>query len=400
MAGVRERKRRMVQDLVEVHLANYRASGAELIMGTGRFIGPKTIEVALADGGSRVLRGDKVVINTGSRATVEHVPGLREANPLTHIEALELDRIPGHLLIIGGGYVGLEFAQAMRRFGSNVTIIERNPRLAHREDPDVSDMLQGMFRDEGIEIVTDAQIARVEGKSGDYVRLNATRDGAQIALEGTHVLVAAGRTPNTDDIGLETAGVETTERGFVKVNERLETTAPGVWAAGDCAGSPHFTHISENDFHIVRDNILGGHRSTRGRQVPFCVFTDPEFARIGLSETEAKAHKIRYRLSKIPAAAILRAQTLSETKGFLKALVDTKSDRILGFAAIAAGAGEMLAAVQVAMLAELPYTALRDAIFTHPTISEGLISLFAGVPSTPVAPVAKNPVPKETYANA
>jgi pyruvate/2-oxoglutarate dehydrogenase complex dihydrolipoamide dehydrogenase (E3) component len=397
MGQVRERKRRMVHDLIEVHLANYKASGAALIMGSGRFIGPKTIEVTLADGGSRVLRADRVVINTGSRAAIENIPGLREANPLTHIEALELDRIPGHLLIIGGGYVGLEFAQAMRRFGSNVTIIERNPRLLHREDQDVSDMLHSMFRDEGIGIVTGAQITRVEGKSGEYVRLSATRDGTQISLEGTDVLVAAGRIPNTDGIGLEMAGVETSEHGFVRVNEYLETTAPGVWAAGDCAGSPQFTHISENDFRIVRGNILGGHRSTKGRQVPFCIFTDPEFARIGLSETEAKAGKISYRLSKIPAAAILRTRTLSETKGFLKALVDSKSDRILGCTAITVNAGEIIGTVQVAMLADLPYTALRDAIFTHPTMSEALISLFEAVPS---APVAKAPVEKDTYANA
>ncbi len=397
MGQVRERKRKMVHDLIEAHLANYKASGAELIMGSGRFIGPKTIEIALPDGGARVLRGDKVLINTGSRAAIENVPGLREANPLTHIEALELDRIPDHLLIIGGGYVGLEFAQAMRRLGSNVTIIERNTRLLHREDQDVGDMLHSMFRDEGIEIVTDAKITRVEGKSGDYVRLNATREGAQIAFEGTHVLVAAGRTPNTDGIGLEMAGVETSEHGFVKVNEYLETTAPDVWAAGDCAGSPQFTHIAENDFRIVRDNILGGHRSTKGRQVPFCVFTDPEFARIGLSETEARARKIPYRVSKIPAAAILRTRTLSETKGFLKALVDTKSDRVLGCTAITVNAGEIIAAVQVAMLADLPYTALRDAIFIHPTISEGLISLFEAVPP---APVAKAPAHRDTYVNA
>lgn len=397
MTRVRERKRKMVRELVDMHLDNYKASGAELIMGSGRFIGPKTIEVSLNDGGRRVLRGENVLIDTGSRAAIESIPGLREANPLTHIEALELDCIPGHLVIIGGGFIGLELAQAMRRLGSNVTIVERNPRLAHREDQDVSDMLQSMFQEEGIEMVTDAQILRVEGKSGEYVRLHTTRAGAEISLEGTHVLVATGRTPNTDGIGLETAGIETTERGFVRVNDRLETTAPGVWAAGDCAGSPQFTHIAENDFRIVRDNILGGHRSTKGRQVPFCVFTDPEFARIGLSEREAKARNIPYRLAKIPAAAILRTRTLSETKGFLKALVDTKSDRILGFTVVAMGAGEMLAAVQVAMQAELPYTALRDAIFTHPTMSEGLISLFEGVPS---APVAKAPLPEKAYANA
>ena len=388
---VRERKRNMVQGLIDLHLANYKASGAELIMGSGRFIGPKTIEVALTDGGKRLVRGKHVLIDTGSRATIEDIAGLREANPLTHIEALELDRVPGHLLVIGGGFVGLEFAQAMRRFGSNVTIVERNARLAHREDQDVSDMLQALLTDEGIAIVTGAHILGVEGKSGDFVRLKATCAGSAITLEGTHVLVAAGRTPNTDGIGLETAGVETTDRRFIKVNDRLETTAPGIWAAGDCAGSPQFTHIAENDYRIVRDNILGGNRSTRGRLVPFCVFTDPEFARIGLSETEAKERKIPYRLSKIPADAILRTRTLSEKKGFVKALVDLETDRILGCMAITVNAGEVIAPIQVAMMAQLPYTALRDAPFTHPTMSEGLVPLFEGVPT---ASVGKAPLRK------
>jgi pyruvate/2-oxoglutarate dehydrogenase complex dihydrolipoamide dehydrogenase (E3) component len=389
MSAVRERKRKMVGGLVDMHMANFKASGAELVIGTGRFVGPKTIEVTLPEGGTRLLHGDNIVISTGSRAKIDPIPGLREANPLTHIEVLELDHIPGHVLILGGGYVGLEFAQAMRRFGSNVTIVERNERLVHREDQDVSDTLHQMFGDEGIEIVTGAKVTRVEGKSGQSVKLVATRDGTEIALEGTHLLVASGRTPNTDGIGLDQAGIATTDAGFVQVNERLETTAPGIWAVGDCAGSPHFTHIAFDDFRVVRDNLAGGNRVTTGRQVPFCIFTDPEFARIGLSETEAKARNIPYRLSTISAAAILRTRTLSETKGFLKALVDTKSDRILGFAALAVDAGEMLAAVQVAMLAELPYTALRDAIFTHPTMSEGLISLFAAVPSAPAprAPV-------------
>lgn len=207
-------------------------------------------------------------------------------------------------------------------------------------------------------------------------------------LEGTHLLVATGRTPNTENIGLAMAGVQTTERGYIRVNERLETTVPGVWAVGDCAGSPHFTHISENDFQIVRDNILGGNRVTTGRQVPFCMFTDPEFARIGLSETEAKEHGVAYRLAKIPMAAVLRARTLSETGGFMKALIDIQSDRILGFTAFGMGAGEIMATVQVAMLAGLQYTALRDAIFTHPTLTEGLIPLFNSVLPVP-APVLK-----------
>jgi pyruvate/2-oxoglutarate dehydrogenase complex dihydrolipoamide dehydrogenase (E3) component len=380
MSVVRDRKRKMVDGLVDMHLSNFKTSGADLLMGSGRFIGPKTIEVALPDGGTRVLHGQKVVISTGSRATIDPIPGLAQAGPLTHIEALDLDHIPEHLVIIGGGYIGLELAQAMRRFGSRVTIIERNARLAHREDQDVTDTLHDVFREEGIELATSARITKVEGKSGDWVKLYADRDGSEMTLEGTHVLVASGRTPNTQGIGLELAGVETTDRGHVKVNERLETTAPRVWAVGDCAGSPHFTHIAFDDHRIVRDNVTGGHRVTTGRQVPFCMFTDPEFARIGLSETEAKERGISYRLAKIPMIAILRTRTLSETRGFLKALIDTESDRILGFTALGVEAGEIIATVQVAMLAGLPYTVLHDAIFSHPTMLEGLIPVFSAVP--------------------
>ena len=381
MASVRDRKRKMVEAMVQVHLDNFKASGAELVIGSGRFIGPKTIEAELASGGTRVFRGENVVISTGSRATMEQIPGLVEANPLTHVEALDLDHIPGHLLIIGGGYIGLELAQAMRRFGSQVTIAERNGRLAHREDQDVTDLLQNIFRDEGIGIATSTRTTRVEGKSGDWVKLHATQNGTEIVLDGTHLLVASGRTPNTEGIGLELAGVETTKQGHVKVNERLETTAPGVWAVGDCAGSPHFTHIAFDDFRTVRDNLSGGNRVTTGRQVPFCMFTDPEFARIGLSETEAIKRGIGYRLAKVPMIVVYRARTISETQGFLKTLIDTESDRILGFTALGAAAGEIIAPVQIAMLAGLPYTVLRDAILTHPTIPEGLIPLFSAVPS-------------------
>ena len=387
MPAVRERKRKMVTGLVEMHLDLYKKSGAELVTGSGRFVGPKTIEVTSADGLIRLLHGKRVVINTGTRATILPIPGLAEANPLTHIEALDLDRIPEHLLVLGGGYVGLELSQAMRRFGSRVTIIERNPRLLHREDQDISTALDELFKDEGIEVITSARITRVEGKSGESVKLHAHRNGSK-TLEGTHLLAATGRTPNTEGIGLELAGVETTARGYVQVNERLETTVPDVWAVGDCAGSPHFTHISFDDFRIVRDNILGGHRVTTGRQVPFCMFTDPEFARIGLSEMEANERGIAYRLAKIPLVAVLRTRTLSETRGFMKALIEAKSDRILGFTVFGVEAGEVLASVQVAMIAGLPYTALRDAIFTHPTMLEGLIPLFTNVP--PAAAVVAN----------
>ena len=226
-----------------------------------------------------------------------------------------------------------------------------------------------------------AHVTSVEGKSGQSVKLRMVQGAAERILEGTHLLAATGRTPNTEGIGLELAGVEVTDRGYIKVNERLETTAPDVWAIGECAGSPQFTHIAFDDFREIRDNLAGGHRVTTGRQVPFCMFTDPELARVGLSETEAKAKGIAYRLAKVPMVAVLRTRTLSETRGFMKALIDTKSDRILGFTVFGVDAGEIMASVQIAMIAQLPYTALRDAILTHPTLLEGLIPLFSSVPS-------------------
>jgi pyruvate/2-oxoglutarate dehydrogenase complex dihydrolipoamide dehydrogenase (E3) component len=327
-----------------------------------------------------VVRGSRVVIGTGSRATLPDISGLVASEPLTHIEALELDHIPEHLLVLGAGYVGLELAQAMRRFGSRVTVVDHNTALAHREDEDVCVALEELFTDEGIDLCLGTRVTAVEGLSGRVVKLHFDGEPDH-SLEGTHLLVATGRTPNTAGIGLELAGVELTDLGHIKVDEHLRTTAPGVWAIGDCAGSPHFTHISFDDFRVIRDDFAGGSRVTTGRQVPFCMFTDPELARIGLSETEAKAQGIPYRLAKIPMNANLRTRTLSETRGFMKALVDVGSDRILGFTAFGAGAGEMMGAIQIAMIAGLPYTALRDANLTHPTLLEGLILLFSSVPA-------------------
>ncbi|MFA6916125.1 MAG: mercuric reductase [Parachlamydiales bacterium] len=380
MLSVRDRKRKMVNDLVNLHLEHFKNSGAELIIGSGHFVGPKTIEVKLPNGETQTLFGEKIIISTGSHATIDLIPGLSEANPLTHITALELDHIPEHLLILGGGYIGLEFAQAMRRFGSRVTIIDRNSRLAHREDEDISEGLRQLLQEEGIDVLTNTRISRVEGQTG-RLKLYGERDGAPLTLEGTDLLIATGRTPNTGNLGLELTGVKTTERGFIKVNERLETTAPDIWAVGDCAGSPHFTHIAYDDYRIVLDNIKGGRRVTTGRIVPFCMFTDPEFARVGLSETEAKAKGIPYRLVKIPMSSVLRTRTLSETHGFMKALIDTETDRILGLTVLGEGGGEIIATVQVAMIAGLPFTALRDAIFTHPTLQEGLVTLFSSIQS-------------------
>jgi pyruvate/2-oxoglutarate dehydrogenase complex dihydrolipoamide dehydrogenase (E3) component len=381
MSAVRDRKRRMVSGEIDAHLDNYKKSGADLIIGSGRFIGPRTLEATLPNGTKRLLRGTNVIIGTGTHAALEPIPGLADAQPLTHVEALELDEVPEHLLVIGGGYVGLELSQAMRRFGSKVSVIERNDRLVHREDEDVTDALASLFEDEGIDVVLNTRVKSVSGKSGRLVKLVIEQNGAEKTLEGTHLLVAAGRTPNTEGIGLELAGVELTDRGYVKVDERLETTAPGVWAVGDVAGSPHFTHISVDDFRVVLSSLNGGNRVTTGGQVPFCLFTDPEFARVGLSEKEAKARGIAYRLFKIPMRAVLRTHTLSETRGFLKALVETDGDRILGFTAFGVEAGEIMSSVQIAMIAGLPYTALRDAILAHPTLVEGLNMLFLSTPS-------------------
>lgn len=381
MRTVRERKRKMVDGLRTTHLALFAKSGAEIVMGCGRFIGERTIEVSLLDGGRRILRGERIILSTGTRASIGDTPGLAEAAPLTHVEALELDTVPERLLILGGGYVGLEFAQALRRLGSRVTIMDRNTGLAAHEDPDVSEALRQLFHDEGIEVAASANVTRVEGRSGERVYLHARQAGSEIVLEGSHLLVATGRTPNTEDLGLELAGIAVTERGYIQVNERLETTAPGVWAVGDCAGSPHFTHIAFDDFRVVRDNLAGIDRVTTGRQTPFCLFTDPELARVGLNELEAKAQDIPYRLAKIPMAAVLRTRTLSETRGFLKVLVSAEDDRILGFTGFGTGAGELLAPVQLAMSAKLPYTALRDLILTHPTLTEGLVALFSAVPA-------------------
>jgi pyruvate/2-oxoglutarate dehydrogenase complex dihydrolipoamide dehydrogenase (E3) component len=377
MAGVRDRKRKMVVGLNEMYMENYRKTAAEFILGTGRFVAPRTVEAALPDGGTRHLRGTNVIVSTGTRASLEPIPGLAEAQPLTHVEALELDEIPEHLLVVGAGYVGVELSQAMRRFGSKVTVVDRNGRLMSKEDPDVCEALRSLLADEDIDIHLNARIKQVSGKSGDSVTVMVDQNGMERVLKGSHVLVATGRKPNTEGLGLEVAGVELTDRGYIKVNERLQTTAPGVWAIGEVAGSPQFTHISLDDFRVVHANLTGGDRVTTGRQVPYCLFTDPELARIGLSEIEARAQGLPYRLFKVPMEVNLRARTLAETRGFMKALVDADSDRVLGFTAFGVGAGEIMGAVQVAIIGGLPYTALRDAVFTHPTLVEGLISLFS-----------------------
>jgi pyruvate/2-oxoglutarate dehydrogenase complex dihydrolipoamide dehydrogenase (E3) component len=374
MAAVVARKRRMVEGLVATHLELYRASGAALIMGEARFVGPKTLEVTLNDGGTRLLSGDRVFLDLGTRPFLPPIPGLAAA-ALTNIELLELDRLPEHLVVFGGGYVALEFAQAYRRFGSRVTVVERGPQLLAREDPDVAEALQRLFADEEIEVLLNTETLRVDGRRG-ALRVVVRTSGGERVLVASDLLAATGRTPNTTGIGLEVAGVELDERGYIAVNDRLETSAPEVWALGECAGSPQFTHVSEDDFRVVRDNLEGKPRTTRGRLVPFCLFTDPPLAHVGLNEVEARRLGVDARAVTMPVREVLRTWSTGETRGFMKALVDPRSDEILGFTMFGADAGEVMAVVQTAMLGGLPSAALREAIFAHPTMTEGLSALF------------------------
>src|SRR5271163_2519264 len=380
MAKVRQRKRDMVDAEIALHLRNYKASGAELIMGTGRFVAPKTLEVRLNDGGTRMLAGAQIFLNLGTHALIPNVPGLEAARPLTHIEALELDYLPSHLIVLGGGYVGLELAQAYRRFGSRVTVLESGPRLMNREDPDVTDEMQRILSDEGIRFLIAAETIKVHGRSGEEVGITVRTTSGEQKIEGSDILVAAGRVPNTAGIGLQEAGVDLDGHGYIRVNERLETTASNVWAIGECAGSPQFTHVSIDDFRIIRDNLAGGKRSTHDRLVPYCMFTDPPLARVGLSEGEARHQGVTARVARLPMSAVRRTATTDETQGFMKVLVGESDDRILGFTMIGAEAGEVMAAVHTAMLADLPYSRLRDAVIAHPTMAEGLDPLFSNVP--------------------
>src|SRR5579862_5506448 len=354
MSGVQARKRAMVERERQAHLNRFKATGVELIMGDARFIEERTVHVDLVDGGNRQLRGDQVFLDLGTHATIPDVPGLAGAHPMTHVELLDLERLPEHLIVIGGGYVGLELAQAMRRFGSQVTVIEAGSQLASREDPDIGAELKNLLVDEGMEVLLGAAVSQVEGRSGDQVRVHVGGASGNRVIEGTDLLVATGRKANTDGVGLELTGVEVDSHGFVKVNDRLETTAPNIWAMGDCAGSPQFTHVAYDDFRLVHDNLNGGNRTTKNRLIPFCMFTDPELARVGLNETEARRDGIEYRLVKMPIANVLRTRTVSETRGLMKMLIAKDSDEILGFTALGFEASELMAAVQTAMLGHLP----------------------------------------------
>jgi pyruvate/2-oxoglutarate dehydrogenase complex dihydrolipoamide dehydrogenase (E3) component len=383
MKGVQARKRAMVDSLRQFHLDRYDASGAELIMGEARFVGGRTVDVELDDGGKRQISGERVFLNLGTLATLPDIPGLAAARPMTHVELLDLDRLPEHLVVIGGGYVGLELAQAMRRFGARVTVIEHGQQLASREDVDVGAAILELFHDEVITVHLQTQVRSVEGESGSDVHIVTEGPDGEAIVKGTDLLVGVGRTPNTGGIGLEQTGVKLTETGYIAVDECLSTTAASVWAMGECAGSPQFTHASFDDFRVVYDNLNGDSSTTMDRLVPYCMYTDPEVARVGWNESEARRRGIGYRLLTLPMAAVLRTRTLSEPRGFMKMLIAADSDEILGFTVFGAEASELMAAVQTAMIGRVPYTALRSAIYAHPTVAEGLTFLLRNTPTAP-----------------
>ncbi len=380
MRQVRARKREMVDGLVAMHLDLFASSGAELVMGHATLAPDRTVQVALNRGGDLLLTADRLFLDLGSRASIPDIEGLDAAGPLTHIEALELDRVPDHLLVLGGGYVGLELAQAFRRFGAAVTILEHGPRLASREDPAIADALLDLLRDEGITVHLGATARRIAGRSGDNLTLHADTQTGPLTLAGTDLLVATGRTPNTDGIGLEAAGIALDARGFIIVNDRLETTASNVWAIGDAAGSPQFTHVSFDDHRVIRDNLAGRPRTTTDRLVPYAMFPDPPLARVGLDEAGAARAGLPVRTASLPVASVLRARTLSAARGVMNIVAAAESDRILGFTMLGPDAPEVMAVVQTAMLAGLPCTALRDAILAHPTMSEALGALLTRLP--------------------
>lgn len=374
MTQVHANVRAVVDGMVGVNRRAFEQSGLQLVLGTGRFVAPRQILVRLNDGTEQLFSGDEVYINTGTVAVIPDIPGLCDSRPMTHIEALNLESLPEHLIVLGGGYIGLELAQAFRRLGSQVTLAHNMPRVAMREDEDVSLEIQSAFEEAGIRLSLATTVTRVDGVSGKKVTVELDDGGS---IEGSHLLVAAGRQPVTNDLGLELAGVDLDERGYIKVDDTLATTAANTWAIGEVAGSPMFTHASFDDYRVLKARIEGRSSSTASRIVPYALFTDPELGRVGINESDAKALGITVRVARLPMMAVPRARTNGTTRGFMKALVAPDSGRILGFTMVGAGAGEVTSVVQMAMLGDLPYTAVRDAIIAHPLLAEGLNLLFA-----------------------
>jgi pyruvate/2-oxoglutarate dehydrogenase complex dihydrolipoamide dehydrogenase (E3) component len=378
MAAVRERKRAMVAGARQNYASHLPQDGLDLFAGEARFAGPKTVEIALKDGGTRQISAPVVVIDTGTRPRPLTIPGASDVSLLDSTSIMELDELPEHLIILGGGYIGLEFGQMFRRFGSEVTIIQTGPRLMMIEDEDVSDEVAAILREDGITVLTSATPVRVESVNGDRPRLTARVEDSERRIEGSHLLAAIGRIPNTEALNTQAADIRLDSRGFIEVDEYLETTAPGIYAMGDVKGGPAFTHLSYDDYRILHANLIGHEKaSTRDRIVPYTMFIDPQLGRVGMTEREAKAQNLAIRVAKLPMSAVIRAIETGETRGFMKAVVDAHSGQILGCAVLGSEGGEIMTMIQVAMLGKLTYRAMADAIFTHPLLAEGLNTLFA-----------------------
>jgi pyruvate/2-oxoglutarate dehydrogenase complex dihydrolipoamide dehydrogenase (E3) component len=374
---VRQRKRDIVGNFRSRSQSRIeQAANLELIFGQARFVGPRLVEVSLKDGSQRVLSAQYIFINAGTRASRPKLEGLGDVPFLDNTSIMELDSVPGHLLVLGGGYIGLEFGQLFRRFGSRVTIVQSAGQLLVGEDPDIADEVANILREDGIAIMLKGRATRVSRSDGN-LRLEVQQEGNSATLAGSHLLVATGRTPNSDTLNLPAAGIQMNDRGFIQVNDRLETTADGVYALGDIKGGPAFTHISYDDFRIIRANLLERKTaSIANRLVPYTLFIDPQLGRVGLTETEARAQKRNIRVAKLPMSSVARALEVDETRGFMKAVVDGETNQILGAAILGIEGGEVMAAVELAMMGKLPYTALRDGVFAHPTLAESLNNLF------------------------
>jgi len=381
MNKVRRRKRDIVDSFRGGSEGRLRQQkNLELIMGTARFTGPEALEIAKVDGTTEQIQGQTIIIDTGTRPAVPRLEGIEQVPYLDSTSTMELDELPEHLLVIGGGYIGLEFGQMFRRFGSSVSIVHRGEQLLSREDEDIAAEVLKILRDDGVDVYLQSRPVRVEKKTNGGITLFFKTGEKAQEVTGSHLLVAAGRTPNTDALNLEAAGVKTNDRGLIQVNSRLETSAPGIHAIGDVNGGPAFTHISYDDFRILKTNLLdGGNTTTEGRIIPYTVFIDPQLGRVGLSEKEAKRAGIDYRVATMPMSWVVRALEVDESRGLMKVLVDPDSQQILGCAVLGIEGGEIMAMLQIAMMAGLPYTALRDGIFAHPTLAESLNNLFTQV---------------------
>ena len=375
--ALRGRVRGVVESMRAMNLDQFTGSGMDLVMGRARFVAPRRVVVATGDR-PLVLEGEHVVINLGTRPALPGVPGLAEANPLTSESLLELERIPAHLVVLGGGYVGVEFAQAMRRLGGRVTLVQRGPQLLTREDPDVAAAVAAILRDGGVDVRLESEVTAVERRADGMVRVAVRGDSGPDEIVADDVLAALGRRPNTDGVNLTEAGVELDEHGFVRVDERLRTTAERTYAVGDVNGGPQFTHVSYDDHRVVKSALLDGTRTTAGRVVPHVVFLDPELGRVGLTERDARERGLDVRVAPMPAQAVPRARTLGATDGLMKAVIENGTDRILGAAVLAANGGEVVTAIQMAMLGGLTAGEVRDAVIAHPTMAEGLNTLLAG----------------------